>query len=243
MPLVVRTPMGGRRGYGPTHSQTLEKHFMGVPGLGVFAPCSLLTGRASHPDLGGRASHPDLGGPGELLYRLVTQSDGPVLFVENKLQYLLPVLDDTALADFELQVNTDEVPCYTLTIRAAPPPVITLAAYGYMSELARQAQLRLAYEAEIFTELVVVTQLAPFALKPVLDSAARTTRLLAVEEGALSLGWGAEVLAQAVETLGSRLHSAGRLAALDLPVPAAPSLEQAVLPGVEDIIQKVKKMV
>ena len=31
VPLVVRTPMGGRRGYGPTHSQTLEKHFLGVP--------------------------------------------------------------------------------------------------------------------------------------------------------------------------------------------------------------------
>ncbi len=33
VPLVVRTPMGGRRGYGPTHSQTLEKLFLGVPGL------------------------------------------------------------------------------------------------------------------------------------------------------------------------------------------------------------------
>ena len=33
IPLVIRTPMGGRRGYGPTHSQTLEKLFLGVPGL------------------------------------------------------------------------------------------------------------------------------------------------------------------------------------------------------------------
>ena len=32
VPLVIRTPMGGRRGYGPTHSQTLEKHFIGAPG-------------------------------------------------------------------------------------------------------------------------------------------------------------------------------------------------------------------
>ncbi|MFV0276921.1 MAG: hypothetical protein ACK5HY_07025, partial [Parahaliea sp.] len=35
-PLVVRTPMGGGRGYGPTHSQNLEKHFAGVPGLRVL---------------------------------------------------------------------------------------------------------------------------------------------------------------------------------------------------------------
>ena len=33
LPLVIRTPMGGRRGYGPTHAQTLEKFFIGVPGL------------------------------------------------------------------------------------------------------------------------------------------------------------------------------------------------------------------
>ena len=27
VPLVIRTPMGGGRGYGPTHSQSLEKMF------------------------------------------------------------------------------------------------------------------------------------------------------------------------------------------------------------------------
>lgn len=37
VPVVVRTPMGGKRGYGATHSQSLEKHFCGVPGLKVKA--------------------------------------------------------------------------------------------------------------------------------------------------------------------------------------------------------------
>jgi len=37
VPVVIRTPMGGRRGYGATHSQSLEKHFCGVPGLTVVA--------------------------------------------------------------------------------------------------------------------------------------------------------------------------------------------------------------
>ncbi|HUB27471.1 MAG TPA: thiamine pyrophosphate-dependent enzyme, partial [Tepidisphaeraceae bacterium] len=31
IPLVIRTPMGGRRGYGATHSQSSEKHFLGIP--------------------------------------------------------------------------------------------------------------------------------------------------------------------------------------------------------------------
>lgn len=37
VPVVVRAPMGGKRGYGATHSQSLEKHFCGVPGLTVRA--------------------------------------------------------------------------------------------------------------------------------------------------------------------------------------------------------------
>ena len=37
VPTIIRTPMGGRRGYGATHSQCLEKHFLGVPGTVVLA--------------------------------------------------------------------------------------------------------------------------------------------------------------------------------------------------------------
>ena len=35
--VVIRTPMGGYRGYGPTHSQSLEKFFVGIPSLKVLA--------------------------------------------------------------------------------------------------------------------------------------------------------------------------------------------------------------
>src|SRR5205807_115021 len=43
LPLVVRTPMGGRRGYGPTHSQSLEKFLLGVPNVtyGGMLPIAL----------------------------------------------------------------------------------------------------------------------------------------------------------------------------------------------------------
>ena len=36
-PVVFRTPMGGGRGYGPTHSQTLDKHLVGIDNVKVFA--------------------------------------------------------------------------------------------------------------------------------------------------------------------------------------------------------------
>lgn len=222
VPLVIRTPMGGRRGYGPTHSQTLEKLFLGVPGLRVLAPTAL-------------------GEPGDLLYRAIMETEDPLLFVENKLLYLQPVLDVNNLGEFsckqENEKNSNSAPSYILTIHGAPSPDLTIATYGYMAELARQAMLRLAYEEEIFVELVVNTQLAPTETTPIIDSASCTSRLLTVEEGTLALGWGSEVLAQCSEALGGQLKVAQRLAAAEVPVPASGPLEAGALPGVDEIIQ------
>jgi pyruvate/2-oxoglutarate/acetoin dehydrogenase E1 component len=235
VPLVVRAPMGGRRGYGPTHSQTLEKLYLGVPGLTVAAPLIF-----DLPACGDCA--------GGLLKKIILEGDSPVLFVENKLQYLLPMLGAGDLRDFEVTCSFAETdkskrfPCIRLAIKGAPAASVTMTAYGYMADLARQAQLKLAYEHEIFTELVVPTRLAPFDTSPIIESAASSGRLLTIEEGTLTLSWGAEVLAQTAERLPG-LQKAARVAALDLPVPAAPALEKGVLPQVEDIIAAVKKMV
>ncbi len=219
VPLVIRTPMGGRRGYGPTHSQSLEKLFLGVPGLKVVAPCAL-------------------GSAGELLWRAILD-DEPVFFVENKLLYLVrtPPAD---LTEFEVRATEDAYPTYSLRVQGAPLPQVTLVAYGHMAELVRAAALRLAYAHEIFVEVVVPTQLSPVVAAPILESARRTGRLVTAEEGTLTLGWGAEVIARATEELGGGLSTA-RVAARDLPIPAAGPLEDAVLPQVGDVVAAVRR--
>lgn len=226
LPLVIRTPMGGRRGYGPTHSQTLEKLFMGVPGLRLLAPTAL-------------------GDPGELLYNAVRTTDDPILFIENKLLYTQPLHGEDLNLDFIVDPLSliPYSPVYSLSLRDAPPAVLTLTAYGYMAELALQAARRLAYEHEVFTDLVVFTELSPFALHPLTPSLQRTARLLTIEEGSYTLGWGAEVVARSTEALGPRLKAARRLAARNLPVPASGPLEAAVLPGVDEIVRTGVEMV
>jgi acetoin:2,6-dichlorophenolindophenol oxidoreductase subunit beta len=232
VPLVIRTPMGGRRGYGPTHSQSLEKLFLGVPGLKVLAASSL-------------------GDPEELLLEAI-RSEEVVLFIEGKLLYSINLKDTKTLPDFDIRQvggrgfemkNENTSPSYALTIHDAPQPVLTLAAYGYMAELAIEAAIKLAFEHEIFCELVILTQLSPFKLQPVLDSVENTGRLLSVEEGNLTLGWGTEVIAQAAESLGPKLKKADRYASLNLPIPASITLEQTVLPSVDGLIQKAIQMV
>jgi len=230
VPLVVRAPMGGRRGYGPTHSQTLEKHFLGAPGLRVLAPAAL--SGAPHS------------GPGGLLRRAILEGDGPTLFVENKLLYLLSVLDAASLDEFDLTIAGNQAaPTYRLAVRGAPPAQLTLAAYGYMAEMARQAMLRLAYEQEIFAELIVPTQLTPFEVEPIIASARRSGRLLTVEEGAYDLGWGAEIVARAAQGLGPSLRAARRVAAANTPVPASGPLEAAALPSVEQITAAAQALI
>jgi len=225
VPMVLRTPMGGRRGYGPTHSQTLEKLYLGVPGLRVAAPF----------DLAGE------GNPGDLL-RAALDDDDPVLFIENKLQYLDKLQTPESLPDFEIdRLPPAGFPTFRLKIRGAPAPEWTLAACGYAAKLAREAVLQLAYEHEIFCELIVPTQLAPFdaPMEAVLASLRATRRLLTIEEGTRSLGWGAEVLARAAEALGPRLTAARRVAARETPIPVSGVLEKVSLPSKNEIIRTV----
>jgi pyruvate/2-oxoglutarate/acetoin dehydrogenase E1 component len=218
VPLVIRAPMGGRRGYGPTHSQSLEKHFLGVPGLRTVALTAL-------------------GDPAELIKRAVLHDDDPVLFVEHKLLYAARAQE--ALADFEVVAAAGPYPSYRLRVRGAPAAVLTLGAYGYTAELARQAVTKLAYEHELFAELVVFTQLSPYKDDALLESVSRTGHLLTVEEGSRQLGWGAEVVARMAEVMGPSLRIA-RLGAAETPIPAAGTLEAATLPQVDDMVRAAR---
>ena len=191
VPLVVRTPMGGGRGYGPTHSQSLEKHFLGVPGLRTVAATAL-------------------GEPGALLRTAVLADDDPVLFVEHKLLYRAAA-DAGDGAELEIRALGDGYPAYRVRIAGAPPPVVTLASYGYPAEQARQALQALPFEHEVFGELLVYTQLSPVRCHhPCWMRLKQTHRLLTVEEGTRTLGWGAEVVASALEAHGPGLR-AGRV--------------------------------
>jgi pyruvate/2-oxoglutarate/acetoin dehydrogenase E1 component len=236
LPLVIRTPMGGRRGYGPTHSQTIEKLFLGIPGLTVVAPSNLVGSGVNNVE------------PGDLLQSMILEQESPVLFIENKMQYLLLLLPQSDIEEFDLTVDfdiTDEkkrFPIYTLSVKGAPSATCVIGAYGYMGELARQAVLKLAYEHEIFAKLVIPTRLAPFAISPILNAVSETGNLVTVEEGTLSMGWGAEIIARTAEALPGKLRFAKRVAARETPIPAAATLERETLPQVDDIVDAIRKM-
>jgi pyruvate/2-oxoglutarate/acetoin dehydrogenase E1 component len=226
-PVIIRTPSGGGRGYGPTHSQSLEKHFLGVPHLRVVAS-SLV-----HD-------------PAAVLRALLTQNS-PVLLIEHKLLYPLHLMlpaggrieDDIA----ETQLSADGLPTVSIRPVARKDCSFTVLAYGYQAELARRVLSRLAVEEEIFGELVVPSQISPLHWEPIDASVNVTRSLLVIEEGVEGCTWGSEAAARISARFFGKLHRPVATAASDPSViPASKVLEAGMLMTPERVEQAIRKV-
>ena len=210
VPLVIRTPMGGGRGYGPTHSQSLEKLFLGVPGLGIVAP-----------------SH--FHNAGDLLKRAILDHV-PILFVEHKLLY-----PERLFLDSGSGLWRDEVPelgSYpTVLVRNYEhlEPDVTVVTYGGMSRLVPHLLATLA-EEEIRVLVCMPSSLQPLPVDTIVSSARQSKRVVVVEDGTMGFGWGAEVASAIYDELLDVLERPiRRVAALNTVIPASKALEEAVL--------------
>ena len=216
MPLVIRTPMGGGRGYGPTHSQSLERLFFGIPHLKLVA--------ASH------AHDADT-----LLQQAVADPE-PVIFVENKLLYPLRLERGNATITREEAPDSHGYPVVTLrNYGAGESPDVTVIAYGGMSRLLVPLLERLADE-EIRLLACLPACISPLDAAPLVAAARQSGRVLVVEESPVAFGWGAEVAAQISALAGDRLLApVARLGAAPMVIPAAKALEDTVLPSTASI--------
>lgn len=212
-PLVVRVASGGGRGYGPTHSQSLEHLFFGVPGLRVVS----LSARHD---------------AGHLLHHVVCHADGPVIFVEHKRTYgeasrLDPPLDLERVPS--VRGGDPLAPLCFGSSRAS----MTVVTCGGCTDLAEDGMVRLFEDHEITCNLIVLTELWPLDAADVVRSVARTGRLLVVEEGGADYGVGAAVLSAVAQAVPVRGRTVG---AQSVPIPAARHLEAGVLPSVERMV-------
>jgi len=225
-PVVIRTPSGGGRAYGPTHSQSLEKHLFGVPHLHVVA------GSLLHD-------------PHEVLAHLLG-ADSPAIHVEHKLLYPLHMAqgDRGMLGDLAFSHVASDGRLATAVLRPVPREdcTVTVLAYGYQAELARRAIERLAIEEEVFAELLVPAEISPLDWDVLTQSVGVTGSLLTVEEGTAGWSWGTEVAA----TIGKRLFGQLRrpvevLASAADVIPSARDREAQMLVGEDKIEQAVRE--
>jgi len=223
VPLVFRAPMGGRRGYGPTHSQTLEKHFLGVPGLWVVAP------------------H-ELDEPGAVL-RSAIDFDDPVLFVENKIAYSNPLAE--APDGFSVEkLSEPGSPFPTTWLKPNDGCDGVIFSYGGMVGPTLAAVETLRSREDISLGLCVPTQLSPTpveALRKII-TAANTDKFIYAEECSVQNGWASELIAE-IEQQRTLMELDGfqhtRVGAANHPIPSSRQQETDALPQADDIVEAV----
>lgn len=218
-PIVIRTPMGGGRGYGPTHSQTLDKFIVGIDNLSVIAINSFIDPK--------------------LIYESIHYNEvHPVLVIENKLDYGRFV-GSQKLDFYNIQRSLDLYPivlCSPISVK----PSITIVTYGGISTNVLESLHIIFKLTGLVPELIILSKISPIDIDPILKSVEITNKILTIEEGSKEFGIGAEIITKTVESLGSKVILSRRIAAKPVPIPSARSTEDWVLPNnriIENVLE------
>ena len=216
MHLVVRCPVGGNRGYGPTHSQSLQKFLLGIPHLSLFEVSQF------HNNV-------------EVLAGLLDHGEPCVLF-EDKSLYAQPMY----AAGQAPAGMVDDLFCFDFLdrqrqfarIRAEGSDgagTVIIAAGGTFGR-ALAAARDLLLESEVDCQVVVPSRLYPFDLGPLLPVLEQAERICVVEEGTAGGTWGSDLAGQIHARLWGKLrHRVVEVCSRASVIPAAAHLEREVL--------------
>ncbi len=223
VPLVMRAPVGASV-RGAQHGQSPESYFMHVPGLKVVCVSDAYHAKG--------------------LLKSAVRDDNPVLFFEHKLLYGTKGREQAGGLDLTAEVPEEEYlfPIGQAVVKRAGGDVTLVATHVSLYRCLAVAE-ELAANAGIECEVIDPLTLLPLDAETLWTSVRKTGRLVIVHEDTLTGGWGAEVAARAADECLYALEAPiKRVAALDVPIPYAPVLEQAVVPSVERIEAAVREV-
>ena len=166
------------------------------------------------------------------LLRSAIEDDDPVLFFEHKALY--------RRLRGERPGTDDRTPLGRASVARAGSDV-TVVTYGAGVELALRAAAALEGEADV--EVVDLRTVWPPDATTVLESVARTARVLVLQEAARSIGVAGLVLSLVAREGFELLDAPPALhAPPDTPVPFAPELEDAYLPSAESTARELRSL-
>ena len=209
-PIVFRGPTGNAGQLGAQHSQNFENWFANTPGLKVVVPSNPYDAKG--------------------LLKTSIRDNDPVIFMESEVmygdkgdvpteEYLIPI----GLADIK-RSGTD----------------VTLVSFGKIMKVALAAAKKKKKEG-ISAEVIDLRSVRPIDYATIVESVKKTNRLVIVEEAwplsSISTEITYHVQKHAFDYLDAPIH---RINSLDVPLPYAPTLIQAILPNVERTVKAVK---
>jgi pyruvate/2-oxoglutarate/acetoin dehydrogenase E1 component len=211
VPLVIRASVGGGKGYGGQHSQTLESVFAHIPGMYVVYPATPYDAKG--------------------LLKSAIRDNNPVMFVESQLlygekgavpedEYLVPL----GVADIKRE-GTD----------------ISFVAWGPAVQDAWKAAEKLKRESGVSAEVVDLRSLVPLDLETVLASVRKTGRCVVVSHCVSIGSYMGEVAATIQEKAFDYLDGpVMRVGAKNGIAPQSHVLEAVFLPTADDIVAAAK---
>jgi pyruvate/2-oxoglutarate/acetoin dehydrogenase E1 component len=117
---------------------------------------------------------------------------------------------------------------------------VTVVTWGAMVYTAAEA----AEQVDASVEIIDLRSVLPWDKQAVLESVAKTSKVLVLHEDTRTGGFGAEIAATIAEEAFEQLDApVKRIAAPDTPVPFSPPLEKAFIPQVEDVKKGLEELI
>ncbi len=222
VPITIRTPMGGGRGYGPTHSQSIEKIFNGLNNIRIVALNTLIDSK--------------------VILKSIENYKHTTILIENKIDYgrLENKLPKTVSYTFKKSnTNLPIIVCSPNNIE----PEISIITYGAAVHCALESVDRIFYEFEVFPKIIVLTELYPLQISQIALLTYKTGIILTLEEGNVEGGIGSEIVSALIECnkIGNKKFK--RIGSINIPIPATKQLEEKILINTETIITVLRSII
>jgi pyruvate dehydrogenase E1 component beta subunit len=212
-PVVFRGPNGAAARVAAQHSQNYGPWYASVPGLVVIAPYSAADAKG--------------------LLKAAIRTEDPVVFLENELLYGQH-FDVPDVDDYVLPIGKAKV--------VRPGKDVTLVSYSIGVGVALEAAKKLLTEG-IDAEVIDLRTLRPLDKQTVLNSLAKTNRMVVVEEGWPVCSISSEIIAIAMTEGFDDLDAPVlRVTDADVPLPYAANLEKLALIKDEDVVAAAKQV-
>lgn len=213
VPMVLRAPSGGYISAAAQHSHMFESWFAFIPGLKVVCPSTPADAKG--------------------LLKAAIRDNNPVIFFEHKNLY--ETKGEVAEEERVLELGKADI--------KRKGKDVTIVTYAYTVKLAEQAAELLSKEG-IDVEIVDLMTVKPIDEETIIESVKKTNHMIALQETWLTCSIMSEVTSIVSEKAFDYLDAPiKRIGCKDVPMPFCTSLEQFVLPSVQNIVDAVHEIV
>ena len=209
VPIVFRGPTGNAGMLSSQHSQNFESWYANTPGLKVVVP--------SNPK--------DAKG----LLKSSIRDDDPVIYMESELMY--GDKGEVPEEEYLIPIGSAEV--------TREGNDVTLISFGKMMKVANETADELAKD-NVSAEVIDLRSVRPIDYETVVESVKKTNRLVIVEEAWPLSSIATEITYHIQKYAFDYLDApVQRVNSLDVPLPYAPTLIEAILPNKKKTIEAV----